>query len=630
MIANGINKNLLSPKKIRNVDERRTASLVVKGRIFFDALKAYKYYQNRELVSYSQEFIMEEEGIDVPKVKFPYAIADLWNDEAPVKYEDLEPEVQAVISKEEFRPSHVIFARNVFDIIGLKGYMDKTKLIEFYDGIRKDIGCLFTDLLMANRVLDAALLRMCRNKIVLPTGVISGKGGGFKGGLVLEPTPGIYHNVFVVDFSRQYPSIIRGFNISPETILLPRQNETRKKFVRRMKRRNNVVLYDNLNTYGFNRRVRGVIPTLVDKFWSLRDYYTKLEYEARDAGNDDEADTWAIAVKRTKSTLNAIFGVMGYASFRLFKNECSAAITFAARLGSSKTIELLRERGFDIKYGDTDSVMFQDPLNRSVGEIAKIVEEVNVELQEWCKREFNVISPPLTLNTEAMYSDFIILSKKYYCGKYAWSSKKGYHTDYNWKGLATVRSDSSNVERTELKKILQMMLDRKPKLTILNHWLNVMQAVLDKKIPLISVGYPAQIKHRLENNVPVGYTARGLPTHIKAAIYSNQFLGTDWRTGDKPRRIPIDADLLTTFQKEFLIVRHDQKAHEYEVNGISTDEYYILPDEIQHAVNWMSISKRLRNKGEKLFEFMNIKLKDIPKDYYEPVKQVSLMSWLRG
>lgn len=629
MDENGLDKNLLSPKKIRNVDERRTASLVVKGRIFFDMLKAYKYYQNKELVSYSQEFIMEEEGIDIPKVKFPYSIADLWNDTAPVKYDELEDRVKELVSEEEFRPSYVIYVRNVLDVEGLRAYTEKAKLIEFYDGVRKDVGCLFTDLLMANRILDMALLRMCRNKVVLPTGKLSGKGGGFKGGLIIEPEPGIYYNVFVVDFSRQYPSIIRGFNISPETLLLPMQIESNQRFIKRQQEKGNIVLYDLTTAYAFRSDIKGIIPQLVDQFWDLRDHYTKLEREAREAGDEDLAETWAIAVKRTKSTLNAIFGVMGYASFRLFKNECSAAITFAARLGSTKTIALLRQKGFDIIYGDTDSAMFVDPLNRSVEEVIPIVEEVNQELQAWCLEQFNVISPPLILNTEALYSDFIILSKKFYCGKYSWNSKKGYHTDYNWKGLATVRSDSSNVERSTLKQVLQMMLDRKSKFEILNYWVEVMTHVLDREPPIIDVAYPLQITKRLENSIPIGYVKKGIPTHIKSAIYSNKYLGTDWRTGDKPRRLPIIASKLFMYPKTFKIVR-STAIKEYEVNGISTDEYYILPDEIINAIDWMKISTRLRGKAEKLFKFMNITLKSIPKDYYDPIKQVTLMSWLRA
>ena len=35
------------------------------------------------------------------------------------------------------------------------------------------------------------------------------------GGLVLEPDPGLYENVFVFDFQSLYPSLIRTFGLDP-------------------------------------------------------------------------------------------------------------------------------------------------------------------------------------------------------------------------------------------------------------------------------------------------------------------------------------------------------------------------------------------------------------------------------
>jgi DNA polymerase elongation subunit (family B) len=216
-----IDPDILSPKPFRNVDKRRIETMVVKGRIFFDALKAYMYYTNKESMSYSQEYIMKELEVDVPKVPFDYPIAELWDDKAPIQWSDLPNNIKEYLYEEDFRPSYIVFIRNLLDIVGLIGYMEKVDLIEYYDGMRRDLGCLYTDLFFTNRRLDTALLRLCHGKVALPTAVGRGKGGGFAGGVVLEPEPGRYYRIAVADFTREYPSIIKALNISPEMFINP-------------------------------------------------------------------------------------------------------------------------------------------------------------------------------------------------------------------------------------------------------------------------------------------------------------------------------------------------------------------------------------------------------------------------
>ncbi len=47
------------------------------------------------------------------------------------------------------------------------------------------------------------------------------KGKKYKGAIVIEPTPGVHFGVSVLDFASLYPSIIKQYNLSYETILCP-------------------------------------------------------------------------------------------------------------------------------------------------------------------------------------------------------------------------------------------------------------------------------------------------------------------------------------------------------------------------------------------------------------------------
>ena len=50
------------------------------------------------------------------------------------------------------------------------------------------------------------------------------EGKGFKGAYVIEPEPGIYFDVVVMDFASLYPSIIKEFNLSYETVQCPHED----------------------------------------------------------------------------------------------------------------------------------------------------------------------------------------------------------------------------------------------------------------------------------------------------------------------------------------------------------------------------------------------------------------------
>ena len=54
-----------------------------------------------------------------------------------------------------------------------------------------------------------------RQMVAPTTGVDRVRGAGAPGGLVMEPSAGLYSHIFVFDFKSLYPSIMRTFNIDP-------------------------------------------------------------------------------------------------------------------------------------------------------------------------------------------------------------------------------------------------------------------------------------------------------------------------------------------------------------------------------------------------------------------------------
>ena len=50
----------------------------------------------------------------------------------------------------------------------------------------------------------------------------------YKGAIVLEPKPGLYSDVLVLDFSSMYPNIMMKYNLSPDTYLEPHGRQDKR------------------------------------------------------------------------------------------------------------------------------------------------------------------------------------------------------------------------------------------------------------------------------------------------------------------------------------------------------------------------------------------------------------------
>jgi len=619
---NGLDPDRLSPKAFRSTDLRKKIS--IKGRILFDTLPAFILYTNKDLPEYSLAYIIESQKLPFPKIAFNHSINDLWNDTAKIDPEELKymvdqlpKEMKKRFKKVKFRSSYIIFLRNYLDVKAMLAFLDKQPLIEFYNSLRINAGCLFNEVFVKHKQVDAALLRQCKGRVILPsTNPKSGKGGGFKAGLVVDPEPGEYHNIACVDFTREYPSIIRAGNISPEKFV-PCTSDKPLEWAKTQLAKGRFVVTYKSTVYAFKIDSIGIIPKLVTHFWKQRDKFEAMHSEALEKSPKLAKSFWYRAFQ-CKQTLNAVFGVMSYSPFRLFRNECSAAIGLTGYLGAEKTIEILTELGYEVIYGDTDSVFFKKRRGETIEDLQKVVIELNKRLGVWAKKTFNARMNPYVASLKRLYKTFVIPTRKHYCGRYGWDEKEGYlkKDKYEWKGLDAIRSNSSALERDTLKTILKLIMDRKRnRVTQINQlYISVLDSLERREYTIFEVGYPAKIAHTIETfgkvTKPTGYK-KNLPCHIKAVIYSNLFLGTEWRTGDKPMRVPIKAELLRKFPRKF-------KAHtfkglkEYTVNSIATDPAYFVPEQFFNAINWVSITKRLKGKVENILNKCNIPI-DKPK-----------------
>ncbi len=306
------------------------------------------------------------------------------------------------------------------------------------------------------------------------------------GGLVIEPTPGIYENVVVLDFKSLYPSIIQTFKIDPYSLLMK-----------------DVDTIETLNGYKFSSS-QHILPDFIDELMKQRDEAKKKK---------DKQLSQAI-----KILMNSFYGVMGSYGCRFYHPDLPRAITGTGHKLLTGSKEFLEKKGLKVIYGDTDSlfVMLKDVAAEN-GETQgrKIVKELNQFWKNKLKKEFKVESY-LELEYEKYYKKFIITpargadtgAKKRYAGLI----EKDEKNSIEFVGMEFVRSDW-----TKLAKEFQIELYEK----IFNgedveDWIrDVIQKLKSGKLDDKLI-YRKRLRKEVED-----YT-KNIPPHARAAKLLNE------------------------------------------------------------------------------------------------------------
>ncbi|MFP4229836.1 MAG: DNA-directed DNA polymerase [Candidatus Nanohaloarchaea archaeon] len=251
----------------------------------------------------------------------------------------------------------------------------------------------------------------------------------YTGGFVYTPEEGLYEDVAVFDFRSLYPTVMVAHNISPDTFNI---EECSEEF--------NI---DELN-YSFCQDKQGFFPELVEDLVSSR--YT-IKSEMKDLDEETERYTDLYNRQQAQKILaNSFYGYLGYSGARWYSRESAEATTFLGRKYIQETIEKAKERGFEMVYGDTDSVMLRkDNLEE---ELDEFVEEVNSDLPRFMELEF-----------EGLFKRGFFTSKESGEGakkKYALIDEDG---NLKITGFEQVRRDWSPVAKQTQKKVLRKVLE---------------------------------------------------------------------------------------------------------------------------------------------------------------------------
>ncbi|MEM3284991.1 MAG: DNA polymerase domain-containing protein, partial [Fervidicoccaceae archaeon] len=210
------------------------------------------------------------------------------------------------------------------------------------------------------------------------------KGKKYAGAIVLDPPVGVFFNILVLDFASLYPSIMKVWNLSYETVN-PSYDCKNKKEIPDVK---HVVCMDK----------KGMTSLIIG---TMRDLRVKVyKKKGKEKGLSAEQKEWYNAVQSAlKVLLNASYGVFGSDAFSLYAPPVAESVTAIGRFTIMSTIKKAVSLGLKVLYGDTDSMFIWNPEKES---LSRLISEV--------EKEFSL---DLDVDKEFRYVAFSGLKKNY-------------------------------------------------------------------------------------------------------------------------------------------------------------------------------------------------------------------------
>lgn len=327
------------------------------------------------------------------------------------------------------------------------------------------------------------LPRLHRHGYVAPDVGSDTSGLGSPGGYVLDSAPGLYSNVLVLDFKSLYPSIIRTFFVDPMGMANPGDNPV-----------------PGFLEASFSRDTH-ILPSLIEELWKARD-------SAKETKN-------APLSQAIKIIMNSFYGVLGSSGCRFYNAKLTTSITRRGHEIITRSKEFIEQQGYEIIYGDTDSLFMLLGDEHDVSSSNAIGHRVAKELNQWwmehLESSFNIQSQ-LEVEFETHYSRFLMPtvrgmptgSKKRYAGLVLDKAGK---PELVVKGLEAARTDWTPLAREFQRELFNRVFHDKPYESL----------VRDTANALMAGDFDAELVYRKRLRRKLSDYQKNVPPHVQAA-----------------------------------------------------------------------------------------------------------------
>ena len=462
---------------------------------------------------------------------------------------------------------------NIKDVDLVDRIDDKHKFIELALTLSYDNKCNYEDVFAQVRMWDVICFNHLKSKnIVVPPIEKHEKEAAYVGAYVKDPIVGFHDWVASFDVNSEYPSVIMGSNISPETIIEPSDytdtmrnlvssNVTVDKLLSRSMdlsflKDENVCLTANGQFY--RRDKQGFMPEMVEKMFNDRKVYKKAMLDAESKYEIEKDPTKKKELKNEiaryknlqmskKVSLNSLYGAMGSKYFRFFDLRNAIAITTTSQL-SIRWIEgelnkylnkiLKSEKDYVIAV-DTDSVYLRlgDLVDKTIDTNTRDPSRIISFLDKVCESKIQPIIDQACGDLGSYTNVFqqkIVMKREVLADKAIWTAKKRYilnvHNSEGVQyakpkkkvmGLEMIKSSTPTACREKLRESIDVIFDSNEEAII--SFIETFRSEFEN-LPLADIAFPRGLNAIVKWTNSKTLYESGTPIHVRGAILHNHLL----------------------------------------------------------------------------------------------------------
>ena len=421
------------------------------------------------------------------------------------------------LSYDEFDNLHQLYRQNYqkfieYNIVDVELILlleDKLKLLELALTLAYDTKCNYEDVFAQTRMWDALTYSYLLNKnIIVPPRESKEKDGMFEGAYVKEVQVGKHDWVASFDLNSLYPHLMMQYNISPETLVDPKDYTVEmrkiisegvtvdkmldKKIDTETIRSQKVTLTPNGQF--FRTDITGFLPSMMEEMYEDRKKFKKMALKAKQEyeNETDESKKYEIEKRiarfdnlqlAKKVSLNSAYGALGSQYFRFYDLRMALGVTSAGQLSirwieaklNSYMNKLLKTEDDYVIASDTDSIYLKlGPLVDKIFKETPTTEKVISFMDKVCEDK---LQPYIDTSYEELATYVCAASQKMQMKREAladkgiWTAKKRYILNvYNNEGvqykephlkvmgLEMIKSSTPLAVRIKMREAINMML----------------------------------------------------------------------------------------------------------------------------------------------------------------------------
>jgi len=335
------------------------------------------------------------------------------------------------------------------------------------------------------------LPRLHRKGFTAPNIGDYGKGNTAPGGYVMDSKPGLYDSVLVLDYKSLYPSIIRTFKVDPYSRIA----------AKKLSDDDTIPGYDGAT---FSKQEH-ILPDIIADLWQARDKAKKEKNKALS--------------QAIKIIMNSFYGVLGTPGCRIHDARLTSSITRRSHDIIKQTVKLINSQGYDVIYGDTDSVFVsleQSIDNIQADEIGKTLStHINQYWSQHLEEDFGIDSY-LEVEYETHFKRFFMPtirgSDKGSKKRYAGIVNKNNSDEIIFKGLENVRTDWTQLARDFQESLYLKVFNNEA----------YEEFIRQTTEQLMNGEFDHQLIYRKRLRQTLDQYLRNVPPHAKAAIRAEQ------------------------------------------------------------------------------------------------------------